>query len=152
MKSLWQLPAICIAALCCSSCATKRDADYHAVSNGNSLVVTRDFQFTSGPSAVSPMRHTCTIPAGVYRAVGSDNSGTYYAAPTSLHFRTRVNVDLPGGLFRRGNQFFTCSLALQNPPPGVAPGLFLIGKAYLGSKPHIWDSVPPEFSKFVQHQ
>src|SRR4051812_20164065 len=102
MNSLRLFATICVAALYCTSCATKRDADYHAVSNGNSLVVTRDFQFTTGPSAVSPMRHTCTIPAGVYRAVGTDSSGTYYAAPSPFHFRTRVNVDLHGGLFRRG--------------------------------------------------
>jgi len=150
MKSLRHVGTICAIALCFISCAASRDADFHAVSTGDSVVVTRDFQFTSGPSGVSPMQHSCTIPAGVYPAVGTDSRGTYYVAPTPFHFITRVKVDLRGGLYRRGNQFFTCSLALDRPPPGVAPGFFLIGKAYLGSKPHIWDSVPAEFSKFVK--
>ena len=151
MKALFQFCVACVAALGSIACASSRDADYRAISNGEKLEVIRDFQFTSGPSDVSRMQHTCTIPAGEYSAVGADSSGTFYAAPSPFHFITRVKVDLHGGLYRRGTQFFTCSLPLEGPPSGVAPGLFFIGKAYLGRKPHIWDSVPAEFSRFVHH-
>ena len=131
------------------SCASSRDSDYHSGSSGEKLVVTRDFQFTSGPSGVSPMQHSCIVPAGVYRSVGADSNGTYYAAPGPFHFHTRVNVDLRGGLYQRGNQIFTCSLSPEDAPAGVPPGVALIAKAYLGSKPHLWDEVPPEFRKYI---
>ena len=122
--------------------------------SGDSVVVTRDFEFTAGPSAVSHMNHTWTIPAGVYRAAVSDSSGTYYIPPTGwLWLKARHRLQMHCVLCRRDSTFLICSQvpgAAGSASSGLPEGLQLIGKAFFGSKPQVWDSLPPEFRKVVE--
>jgi hypothetical protein len=139
MKPLRKLCVTSVIAALCVSCASSPVVGYHGSTSSDSLVVTQEFQFTTGPSAVSHMQHTWWIPAGVYRAIGADNNGTYYAAPHRyIRLKARFATQTYGGLYRRGDRFFTYTKALTE-----------MNVLFTGSKPYVWDELPPEFAKFV---
>ena len=139
MKALRQLAAILATALLCVSCSTSPVVGYRVDFSSESLVVTREFQFTTGPSPASHMNHTWTIPAGVYHAQGNDAYGTYYAAPhRTIGLRARFGTEPAGGLYRRSDTFFTYTQATTE-----------MYSLLVGGKPYVWDQVPLDFAKFV---
>jgi hypothetical protein len=140
MKFLRQL--YMIATMLCVSCTSSPVVGYRAGTSDDSLVVTQEFQYTVGPSSASRMEHTWTLPAGVYHALGTDDSGTYYVAPAEwIRLKARF-ADRPfGGLYRRGDRFYVFTQATID-----------IVTLWVGSKPYIWDEVPREFRKFIEHR
>lgn len=126
----------------CGGCASSPVVGYHRAFHDETIVVTSEFQFTTGPSAASKMDHTWTIPAGTYHASGVDNNGTYYQAPGSgIRIKARLADRLSGGLYRSGDRYFIYS-----------QGTTEMAALLAGNKPYIWDEVPHEFTKFIEHR
>jgi hypothetical protein len=140
MNRLGRSSAVFAIAAFCGSCASG-PVGYRVVKTDESLVVTREFQFTAGRSSASPMQHTWTVPAGIYRAVATDSTGTYFEAPRTLPLKARSTVRENGGLYRRGTTFFIYGQPLL---PNTSELAILLLR-----KPHIFDQVPPEFSKVI---
>ena len=142
MKTLFRFCVACVIAIACISCASSPVVGYRRGPTNDSLMVSQEFKFSTGPSSVSHMQHTWTIPAGVYHEVATDSSGTYYRAPTALHLKARLGIALPGGLYRRDGHFFTYQ----------EPATTNLTRIYIGSEPYVWDQIPAELSKLIKQR